>query len=108
VPIEAALLGALFDHAAVGIYATDAERRLTACNPHTERPLGYREGDMVGVDVHALVHRTPGGSTPPVTLCRLREVMATARAADGRDLFARADGTLLPVRWAAEPVKFSV
>jgi len=103
VPIEAALLSALFDHAAVGIYATDAEGRLTACNPHTERLLGYREGDMVGVDVHALVHRAAGGSTPPMAECRLREVMAAARATDGRDLFARADGTLLSARWAAAP-----
>ncbi len=103
VPIEAALLGALFGRAAVGIYATDAEGRLTACNPHTERLLGHREGDMLGADVHALVHRGPGGSMPPVGECRLREVMARARAADGRDLFTRADGSLLPVRWAAAP-----
>ena len=103
VPIEAALLSALFDHAAVGIYATDAEGCLTACNPHTERLLGYREADMVGVDVHDLVHRAPGGSTPPAAECRLRQVMEAARAADGRELFARADGTLLSARWAAAP-----
>jgi PAS domain S-box-containing protein len=102
-PIEAALLTALFDHAAVGIYATDAEGRLTACNPHTERLLGYPEGDIVGVDVHALIHRAPGGTAPPAGECLLREVMAAARPADGRGLFARVDGTLLPVRWAAAP-----
>ena len=103
VPIEAALLTALFDHAAVGIYATDAQGRLTACNPHTERLLGYQEGDLVGVDVHALIHRAAGGTTSPAAECRLREVMSATRPGDGRDLFARADGTLLPVRWAAAP-----
>ena len=103
VPIEAALLTALFDHAAVGIYATDAEGRLTACNPHTERLLGYSERDMVGADVHTLLHRAAGGTTPPVAECRLREVMSATRSADGRGVFARADDTLLPVRWAAAP-----
>lgn len=104
VPIEAPLLSALFEQAAVGIYATDAEGRVTACNPHSERLLGYAEGDVVGKDVHALVHRFPDGSVAPLADCRLREVITAARAAEGVEFFARADATLIPVRWAAAPI----
>jgi len=104
-PIEAPMLGTLFETAAVGIYATDADGLVTGCNPHMERLLGYREEDLVGRDVHGLVHRRPDGSKPQADECALLAVIRDARAADGRgDQFTRSDGSLLPVAWSAAPV----
>jgi PAS domain S-box-containing protein len=103
-PIEAPLLVALFERAAVGIYATDADGRVTGCNPHSERLLGYRESEVLGRDVHELVHRARDGSVIPVEECPLREVMVAGRAADGTGFFSSADGTLLTVRWTSAPI----
>lgn len=76
--VASALLEALFTSLDAGVCATDAEGRVTACNPEAERLLGYSAAELLGRPIHELVHhRRSDGRPLPYEECRLLAVART-------------------------------
>ncbi len=89
-----------------GVYAVDGKERLVAVNATALRLLSLSATDVLGHDVHALLHRdaqgrTVAGKRPDVS----GEALSSAFPHAGRAWLQRGDGTLLPVSWFAVPCK---
>jgi PAS domain S-box-containing protein len=91
---------------AEGIYGVDVDGRVTFANPAAERMLGWPVADLLGQDVHELVHHSrPDGARYPGEECP-----TNAALLDGRvhvvedDIFWRKDGTPLPVEYTTTPM----
>ena len=68
----------LLDSTAEAIYGVDLEGRCVFSNPACARLLGHgRSEDLLGRDVHALVHHTRSDGTPhPVSECHIHRALA--------------------------------
>jgi PAS domain S-box-containing protein len=84
----------LFDHAALGIWRTDAAGRVLAANPAVVRMLGYdSEEELLGVDVPSAICREPAERLAAIERFRERG------ARDGIEVeWLRRDGTPITVR----------
>ncbi|MFC8225894.1 SpoIIE family protein phosphatase [Streptomyces sp. NPDC057287] len=96
----------VFDSLGAGVFVTDTEGALTASNPRAQELLGRPQEQMLGQDMHDLLHRGPDGGTLPRAECGLLAVLDSGRPAEGsEELFLRGDGSLVPVIWAATPLR---
>ncbi|MDX3850089.1 SpoIIE family protein phosphatase [Streptomyces sp. AK02-01A] len=94
------LLSALFDHAAAGMYAVDGAGLVIACNPWAERVLGYEPGGLTGLDARDVLRPARGEARQT-----LQHDVVPGRGTNGdQDVLLRADGSPLPVWWAAAPL----
>ncbi|HTJ29843.1 MAG TPA: PAS domain S-box protein [Acidobacteriaceae bacterium] len=89
-----------------GIYGMDLEGKLTFMNPAAAYMLGYSAGELIGQDIHDLVHHSHADGTkhskandPILQGMRRRE---DVRMRD--DVFWRKDGTTIPVEYVASPL----
>jgi len=97
----------LLDAAADGFYCVDREGRTTLCNAAFLRMLGFeREEDVLGQDMHALIHRSlPDGFSHAREECpvlKTARVGTHAHVAD--EQFLRRDGKALPVEYWVRPI----
>ncbi|WP_054774292.1 PAS domain-containing protein [Methylogaea oryzae] len=79
-----------------GIFGLDVQGRCTFCNPAGLTLLGYRhEADLVGKDIHCLIHHTLADGTPcDKERCEVRQALLTDEIIHGADdVFWRADGS---------------
>jgi PAS domain S-box-containing protein len=90
-----------------GIYGVNAEGKTTFVNPAAERMLGWSAEDLVGRDMHTLVHHThPDGSHYHAQDC---PIYAAFR--DGaihtveHERFWRKDGTSFWVEYTSTPIR---
>lgn len=90
-----------------GIYGVNAEGRTTFVNPAAARMLGWPAEDLVGKDMHSVVHHTHAdGRHYPEQSC---PIYAAFR--DGaihkvdREVFWRRDGTHFPVEYTSTPIR---
>ncbi len=90
-----------------GIYGVNAEGRTTFVNPAAERMLGWKAEDLVGRDMHSIVHHThPDGSHYHDHEC---PIYAAFR--DGsvhhveNEMFFRKDGTSFWVEYTSTPIR---
>src|SRR5215510_1022442 len=90
-----------------GIYGVNAEGKTTFVNPAAERMLGWTAEDLVGHDMHTLVHHThPDGSHYHAHDC---PIYAAFR--DGavhhveHEVFWRKDGTSFWVDYTSTPIR---
>lgn len=94
------------DNIAEGIYAVDQSGKATMVNPATERLLGYSASEILGRDMHELVHfQHADHSAFNKEDCPLLKVIRTGepvRADD--DSFTRKDGSIFPVAYASTPL----
>jgi len=107
---EAALrqrLEALLDAAGEGIYGVDRGGRCTWCNPACARLIGRAQADLVGRNMHEVLHHTRADGSPyPVEACRLFQVMRDGRELRADDeVFWRADGTPFAVEYWSQPLR---
>lgn len=88
-----------------GIYGIDLEGKVTVVNPAAAQMLGYQPEELLGRNMHALVHHSrPDGSPYPEQDCPIRGSLRnldTIRVAN--EVFWRKDGTPLPVEYIARP-----
>jgi two-component system sensor histidine kinase VicK len=88
-----------------GIYGIDLEGRCTVVNPAAAQILGYKPEELLGRNMHELVHHTrPDGSRYPESECPVQTSLAmleTIRVSN--EVFFRKDGTSFPVEYVARP-----
>jgi PAS domain S-box-containing protein len=88
-----------------GIYGLDLEGRVTVINPAAAQMLGYRQEEVLGRNMHQLVHHTkPDGQPYPWEECPIHASLSgfeTVRVST--DVFWRKDGTSFPVDYVARP-----
>lgn len=99
-------LDLILESAHDGIFGVDLQGRFSFANQAATKLLGYKVGDLMGRDVHALIHhtRSDGSPFPPeeCPIIHLPEDDDMARVAD--DVFWRRDGSSLPVHYSARRI----
>ncbi|MER3479522.1 MAG: hypothetical protein C4327_03300 [Meiothermus sp.] len=89
-----------------GVYGIDVEGRCTFINPAASRLLGYAPEEVLGQDMHALIHHhRPDGTPYPLGQCRIVQALRERRGCRVEDeVFWRKDGTALAVEYTAHPI----
>jgi len=90
-----------------GIYGVNAVGKTTFVNPAAERMLGWKAEELVGHDMHSLVHHTHAdGSHYHDTSVRFTRHSATARCTRSIiEKFWRKDGTSFWVDYTSTPIR---
>ncbi|MCU4186835.1 SpoIIE family protein phosphatase [Acidiferrimicrobium sp. IK] len=103
---DPALLRAVFDVVAAGLYVVDAQGYIQLANPGAQSLLGYPEDRMLGVRSHDLFHYIDAtGKHRRAENCPLIHAARVGRsAASDSDVFVRSNGALLPVAWSSAPI----
>lgn len=87
------------------VYQMDAQGRMVYLNPAAEELLGYRAEEILGRDVHAVIHHSrPDGSPLPREECPFARVIAEGTPRSGEDAFIRKDGSFVPVEVQSAPI----
>ncbi|MBF0473391.1 MAG: response regulator, partial [Nitrospirae bacterium] len=89
-----------------GILGLDINGMITFVNPAVSTMLGYREEELIGVDLHSLMHYSnPNDKESPKAQCSmfLTSQDGQYRKIDDEELW-RKDGTSFPVEYAVTPV----
>ncbi len=89
-----------------GVFALDAEGRLTFMNTSGARMLGWSQEELMGKPVHPIVHaRRPDDSIVPPDACPMLAVLRTGRPRrHDEDYLTRKDGSLLSVSTISSPI----
>ncbi len=88
-----------------GIFALDLEGRITLVNPAAAQMLGYKQEEILGRNMHDLIHHTKVDGSPyaieesPIQASLTH--LSTVRIAN--EVFWRKDGTSFPVEYVARP-----
>jgi PAS domain S-box-containing protein len=96
----------LLESTSEGIYGVDLGGRCTFVNKAAREMLGYQADEVVGTDMHELIHHHRADGTPyPTEDCRIFEVFRSGRAShvDG-EMFWRKDQTSFPVDYSSSPI----
>jgi len=88
-----------------GLYAMDWQERVMFINPAAERMLGWESKEMLGRDMHEMVHfRHADGTAFPKDECPLMSVLKTGKSVRvDDDVFIRKNGTSFPVAYTSSP-----
>ena len=88
-----------------GIYGIDLEGNVTVVNSAAAQMLGYKQEEMLGRNMHQLIHHTRGDGSPysreESPIWKTLTNFATVRVSN--DVFWRKDGTSFPVEYVARP-----
>lgn len=100
---EEAILRSVAD----GVVGVDRDGVATFANPAAARLLGYRVHELIGRDLHSLVHHTrPDGAPYPVETCPTRRSIDDGEMVTcDQDVYWRADGTPLAVEYTSTPFR---
>ncbi len=97
----------LLDSAGEGIYGVDLHGRSNFVNPAACRMLGYEATEMLGRDVHSLVHHHHADDSPyPVEDCPIYAALTDGQVHRVEDeVFWRKDGSHFPVEYTSTPLR---
>ncbi|HEY0093284.1 MAG TPA: PAS domain-containing protein, partial [Archangium sp.] len=103
---EQRLTDLLASHAAEALYMVDAQGGVTFANPAAERMFGWSRMELLGQNLHDLVHcKHPDGTPFPMASCPLGQVLSSGQAAlDHEDHFIHRNGAFVPVHCSNAPV----
>ncbi len=109
--VEETLLGeghwqALLDSAGEGIWGVDLNGTCTFVNRAAQRSLGYSAEELVGRNMHAMVHHHyPDGSPYPAEECSVYNVFRRSSPFTNKlDHVIRKDGSLFYAEMSAQPI----
>jgi len=96
------ILGAVGD----GIYGMDLDGKLGFINPAAAKMLGYTAEELLGKDIHELIHHShPDGTLHSKANCPILMAMRRCEGVRIRDdVFWRKDKTTIPVEYIASPL----
>ncbi len=94
------------NNAAVGIYSVDHDGRCTQINPAALALMGYREEEVLGADIHKLIHATREDGTPyPVEDCPVYKARVEGKATlDSEEILWTKTGKPSHIACSAVPV----
>jgi PAS domain S-box-containing protein len=97
---------AIFDSLGEGLYAVNRRGEVTFVNRAAERMLDYRQHELLGRNMHDVIHfQRADGTRVARSDCELLDVMRTGIVVRRHDdVFTRRDGTLLPVAYTSAPL----
>jgi len=97
----------LLESTGEGIFGVDRNLHCTFINPAAAKMLGYSPGELVGRDMHELVHHTREDSTPvPRSECLILNTIVTQESTwSDNEVLWRKDGTCIPVEYSANPMR---
>ena len=88
-----------------GIYGIDLQGNCTVINPAAAQMLGYKPDELLGRNIHDVVHHSrPDGSPYPSSechICRTLDQLEAVRISN--EVFFRKDGSSFPVEYVAKP-----
>ncbi len=90
-----------------GIYGVNAEGKTTFVNPAAARMLGWKAEELVGHDMHSIVHHTrPDGSHYPEHDCPIYAAFRDGAVHQvDTEVFWRKDGTSFWVEYTSTPIR---
>jgi two-component system sensor histidine kinase VicK len=88
-----------------GIYGIDLEGRVTVVNPAAAQMLGYKAEEILGKNMHDLIHHTRTDGTPyPQADCPIQRSLTNRETIRiSNEIFWRKDGTSFPIEYVARP-----
>lgn len=97
----------ILDSVMEGIYGIDLNGCCTFINPVAAKMLGYRPEEVMGRDMHQLIHSLhPDASPYPVEECSIHRALRKGEVCHiDSECFQRKDGTLFPVEYSASPIR---
>ena len=96
----------LLESTSDGIYGLDLDGRCTFINTAAAKMLGYEPSEVVGKNMHDLIHHHRADGTPyPVNECQIFQVFRSGRAShvDG-EVFWRKDLSHFPVDYSSSAI----
>lgn len=89
-----------------GVYVLDADGRVTFMNPESERLLGWTQEELLGKNIHEIIHfQKADGTHIPASECPvLMSIRSNACYRVPEDVFTRKDGTVIPVSFVSTPI----
>lgn len=90
-----------------GLYTVDTFGRVTFMNPSAERLLGWGLNEVIGRNMHSLVHHThPDGTAFPADECAGLQVLKEGKMlVEHEDSFIRKDGTFFDVVYSSAALR---
>ncbi|HVQ38159.1 MAG TPA: PAS domain S-box protein [Pyrinomonadaceae bacterium] len=90
-----------------GLYTIDSQYRVTFMNPTAQRLLGWTLDEILGRNIHTVIHHThPDGTDFPVAECEsLRVLDHGNRVTEHEDFFIRKNGTFFDVVYSSAPLR---
>ncbi len=96
----------LLESAGEGIYGLDNEGRCTFANDAALAILGYSLEELVGQQMHNLIHHSYGDGTPyPEEACPICDVFRNSEGGRQVDLFWRKDGSSFSAEYTVHPMQ---
>lgn len=97
----------ILDAIVEGICGIDTEGNATLCNEAFLKMTGYRAEEVIGRNVHKLLHHSrPDGTPYPIDECALTTAIKTGRVANPlRDFFWRKDGQCVAAEYWISPLQ---
>jgi len=89
-----------------GIYGVGADGLTTFLNPAAESILGYCADELIGFDMHELIHHhRSDGSEYPAAECPIYNAFKEGKVNTATDdVFWRKDGSKIPVEYTSTPI----
>jgi diguanylate cyclase (GGDEF)-like protein/PAS domain S-box-containing protein len=96
--------GAMMRSLGEGVYALDMAGGITYMNPAAQRMLGWTQDELLGKNLHEIVHATVTGLGGG--LCPLMAALQKGEAVQREEeILIRKDGSILPVAYSASPIE---
>jgi PAS domain S-box-containing protein len=99
-------INAILNAIEIGVYGVDAAGRCTFINKAALEMLGYTNDDVLGSNMHDLIHHTyPDGTPYAQAACPLLQTLETGRAVQlDNEMLWRKDGTFFNAEYSSFPV----
>lgn len=98
---------AITDNLGEGVYAVDADGRVSFMNPAAQAMLGWKLEELLGRNMHEAIHfLSPDGRRVPASDCPMLGVLRSGERFHGADdVFTRRDGSIFPVEYVSSPFR---
>lgn len=88
-----------------GVYGVGPDGRCAFVNPAAMAMLGYPEAELIGADIHALIHHShPGGEPYAHADCPIHRTLRDGQPRRQEDWYWRHDGVVMPVDMTVTPL----